>query len=359
MTPTKILAIYRGKVLLNRGTPIRVRSLLTHLNGMESTELTVASWDESAPVFSRHIVLTNNHIDDLKKLYRYVKDNKIAVVVGHTVATSYYLIPLKFLTGVKIVLEMHGFGEEESREYGDIGLMKYWVVKLWSIFFYSLCDLITSCSKSVTDILLRYNFRSETLCGGVDRDRFNSSVASGNFFKKDSRIVIGYAGNARMWQGLDFLIAAFKKISEQTNDFRLVLLLSERKGLVNDGVAEVFGPVENEDVPKFLTDCDILIIPRPDTPVTRISFPSKLPEYLAMGKAIVASNLGDVDQIIVPGVNGLLYTPGNQEEFIGKVLSLRDAELRRRLGAGAAETAQKLSWDRLARTWLEYIQKIM
>lgn len=357
MKKIKILAVYRGRIFEHRGTPIRVRSLLTQLNSNECIDLAVCSWDKTQGNFSKHFTLTNNHFQDIKQIYHYVKNNKIDVIIGYIISTSYYLAPLKLLTKAKIVLETHGFAEDESYEYGDIGLLRYWLLKLWYGFFYWICDLITTCSQSVTDILLKYNRNVVTVCDGVDLSLFNPNVPSGIYIKKDGRIVIGYAGNARKWQGIDFLIEAYKKLSAQCNDFRLVLLMSEKK-YMKSGV-EIIGPLENENVPKFLIDCDILVIPRPETLVTRLSYPSKLSVYLAMGKAVVASNTGDVDKIITSGVNGLLYTPGNAEELMDNLLALRDKNLRERLGAEAVKTAQQLSWERMADFLVDNIRKIV
>ena len=115
----------------------------------------------------------------------------------------------------------------------------------------------------------------------------------------------------------------------------------------------------NKDVPKFLVDCDILVIPRPLTKVTKISYPSKLTEYLAMGKAVISSNMGDADKVIKHGVNGLLYTPENMEELTGLLLSLQDRDLRERLGKEAVKPARQLSWDNQSKELLANIVKIV
>lgn len=352
----KVLSIYRGQIADHRGTPIRVRSLLTQVNQDERVELTVASWDKTLPNFKHHLFLSNNHWEDLKKLRRYVRENKIDVVLGHTNAVSYYLVPLKFLTNAKIVLEAHGFIEEEGREYGDIGRLKYYLFKMWHWLLYQMCDLIFTCSDTATALIARYNKNTHSLYGGINPNIFNIQVESGKYLQKDGRIIIGYAGNTRRWQGVDFLVEVFHDLVKEYPEFRLAMLLSEQKNV--PAGAEIFGPVSAEEVPKFLIDCDILVIPRPNTAVTRISFPSKIPEYLAMGKAIVASNIGDANTVITNGENGLLYTPGNAAELRAALLVLRDSILREKLGAAAAATAQKFTWDKVANKLVDSLSKL-
>lgn len=353
----KIVSVYRGHIFKNSGTPIRIRNLAHELENNPEVDFSLFSWDTERSLFSKHFTLNNNHWEDLKKIYKYVKQNKIDAVIGHTTSASYYLVPLKFFTGAKLVLEMHGLEEDEARAYGDIGFLKYRIFKIWHGFFYLLCDLITTCSNGVTKIVGRWNKNSVSMCGGVDTSRFNPDTASGGLIKKDGKIVIGYAGNARVWQGVPFLLEAYKKIKKQTDDFKLVMLMSERVE-VPEGV-EVVGPVPNEEVPKFLVDCDILVIPRPLTPVTKVSYPSKITEYLAIGKAVVVSNVGDMDLVIKNGENGLVYEAGNEEQFIKCVLSLKDKNLRNRLGSAAALTAQNMDWSHLGSFFFQKIKEIL
>src|SRR5689334_4384034 len=116
----KVLSIYRGLVDDNRGTPIKVRSLSNEFSKMGEIDFTLCAWDEEGVLeFPKYFKLTNNHFDDIKKIYRFVKDNKVDIVMGHTMATYYYLLPIKFFTKAKIVLEMQGYIEEEAKFYGD------------------------------------------------------------------------------------------------------------------------------------------------------------------------------------------------------------------------------------------------
>jgi glycosyltransferase involved in cell wall biosynthesis len=355
MKPIKILALYRGKIFDHRGTPIRVRSLMTYMNTNSVVDLTIATWDKEQGDFKKHINMTNDHLADVRMLVRYVRENKIDAVIGHTISSSYYLAPLKFLTKAKIVLEMHGVAEEEALEYGDINLFQYYIQKTWNSFFYFLCDLITTCSKSITDIVGKWNSNAVSMCGGVDLEFFNPHVQSGGYVSKNGRIVIGYAGNARKWQGVDFLVDAYRK--HLSKDFQLAMLMSEKKDF-GEGIL-VAGPVPNHEVPKFLIDCDILVIPRPLSAVTRISYPSKLTEYMAMGKSVVASHLGDMELVITNGENGMLYMPGNEVEFVQCMHTLKDKVLRERISQKAFETASHMTWDHLGKFLVERIQGIL
>lgn len=356
MKKIRVLAFYREKIFTTRGTPIRIFNLLSRLEKHSDIELSVFSWDKDATIFHDHHTLSNRHLRDIKEISSYARKNKIDVIIGYTASALYYTIPLKFLTQSKISFESHGFIEDEALEYGDVGKLKYWIMKLFFGLAYWLCDFVmTSDGPSVGAVLLKWNKKVLMLTGGANLQTFKPDALSSNHIKKDEKIIIGYAGNARIWQGVDFLVETYKELLKKNSNYRLVLLMSEEKYFGKD--VEVFGPVPNEEVPGFLVDCDILIIPRPRTLVTSIGYPSKLTEFLAMGKVVVGSNVGDMDKIIQSGENGLIYTAGNKQELIECLLKLQNKELREKLGTKGRETAQTMSWDSLVVKMVDYLRK--
>jgi glycosyltransferase involved in cell wall biosynthesis len=109
----------------------------------------------------------------------------------------------------------------------------------------------------------------------------------------------------------------------------------------------VVSGLEHGEVPGFLASCDILIIPRLSNRVNDISFPSKLPEYLAMGKPVVASRTSDSFRVIEDGVNGLLFTPGDKTGLKNILVNLIDFHLREEIGKNARQiSTDKLCWEK-------------
>lgn len=347
MKPIRVLSIYRSYVSENRGTPIRVRSILQRLDARDDIDLIAATWDKQTDVVREHVHLTNNHIKDLLLIFRIIRSGKIDVVMGHTIATAYYLLPVVLFSKAKVMLEMHGFIEEESLLYGSISKIGYWFQKMWLGIFYRLCDGATTCSDTATEILLQYNNNVTTIFGGADPEIFNPQISSGGYVKREpGKIMIGYAGNSRIWQGLPFLAEAFASLHAKHPEFQLVVISSEKKHPDMGPGVQMCGPLEYADVPRALIDCDILVIPRPANEVNRISFPSKLVEYMAMGKAVVASRTSDCHQIIHHEYNGLLYDPGDIQGLSDCFLQLRSIDIRANLGYHAQQTVEReLTWD--------------
>jgi glycosyltransferase involved in cell wall biosynthesis len=354
----KLLSIYRGVVNDNRGTPIKVRSLSNEFSKRDDVEFTLCAWDKEGSLeFPNYFQLTNKHLDDLKKIMSFVKKNNVDVVMGHTMATYYYLWPLKYLTKVKIVLEMQGYIEEEAKFYGDISNFKYHWSKFIYGLFYRVCDLITTSSETSANIISKYNKNVVSIWGGVDISIFNPNVKPGNFMKRNpGDIIIGYTGNARIWQGLPFLIGSYLEVRKKYPEFKLVLLCSEKKKVEAPGVTYI-DQVAHDKVASFSMDCDILVIPRMHNEVNRISFPSKMIEYMAVGKAVIVSATSDAHKVVTDGKDGLVFEPGDTQAFIEALLMLRDPVLREKLGSEAWKTIQNgYTWKHQTNVFIDNIK---
>jgi glycosyltransferase involved in cell wall biosynthesis len=94
-------------------------------------------------------------------------------------------------------------------------------------------------------------------------------------------------------------------------------------------------------------------IPNPDR--SRFFFsPIKLFEYMGLGKAIVASDLEQLGEVLEHDRTGLLFTPGNAEEGARAVASLlTDEDRRSRLGGSALEEARRHY------TWHAHVRRIL
>jgi glycosyltransferase involved in cell wall biosynthesis len=90
-----------------------------------------------------------------------------------------------------------------------------------------------------------------------------------------------------------------------------------------------------------LDRCDIFVLPSVSE-----GLPVALLEAMSWGRAIVATKVGGVPEVLSDGVDGVLVEPRRPEELAGEVASLVADESRRaRLGDAARARAERLNAD--------------
>jgi glycosyltransferase involved in cell wall biosynthesis len=117
-------------------------------------------------------------------------------------------------------------------------------------------------------------------------------------------------------------------------------------GLPNERFLYV-GHVAPEKVPSYISAFDVCAMPHPNTAqYANYTSPLKLFEYMACGKAIVASDLAGWRDVLREGDNALLVPPDNAQTLSQAIHRLQtDTELRGRLGITAQRDAQHYTWQ--------------
>jgi len=201
---------------------------------------------------------------------------------------------------------------------------------------------------------------------GVDVERFRPGVggveARRELGIKDDEVVAGFVGTFGPWHGVEKLAAAIKSMPA---DLRVRFLLvgsgslhaEVEKQLEGENRVIFTGAVGHDRVPKLLDACDILVAPHVPLADGSEFFgsPTKIFEYMAMGKGIVASRLGQIGEVLVDEETALLVEPGNVDGLRNAIVKLIESPaLRASLGAKAREVAEREhTWAHNARKVLE------
>ena len=187
----------------------------------------------------------------------------------------------------------------------------------------------------------------------------------------DEDIVIGFCGTFGGWHGVEVLAAGLPKICALSPRVKFLLIGDGNlKHLVNKVIADhgLEGQVVDVGlVPQFkgarhMGAADILAATHAQNIDGQTFFgsPTKLFEYMAAGRPVVASRLGQIGRVVEDGASGLLVTPGNSEEFQTAVERLsRDEKLRDRMGGIARQTAiSEYTWKANVRRALNGILEL-
>ena len=176
-------------------------------------------------------------------------------------------------------------------------------------------------------------------------------------------VVIEFVGSFAHWHGVPVLQQGIARLlqNDESDDLRFLLvgqglLQGEMREFLKEYVARgkvIFtGLIAHEKVRSYLDAADILVSPHIPMPDGRPFFgsPTKLFEYMAMGKAIVASNLDQLAKVLSQNETAILVEPGDVDQFVEAVrLLASDARLRQSLGRRAREVAiERHTWTRNA-----------
>jgi glycosyltransferase involved in cell wall biosynthesis len=146
------------------------------------------------------------------------------------------------------------------------------------------------------------------------------------------KYTLGYSGAPYLKDGLHDLFKAMSLLNDANLNISLLvigdatfgksLIPSLKEECKKLGLAErVFftGLVELSQVKDYLSECEILAITRPSTLQTKAGFPTKLGEYFATRKPVLATDFGDMDVYFKDGDNIAMAECGNPESIARKI----------------------------------------
>jgi glycosyltransferase involved in cell wall biosynthesis/SAM-dependent methyltransferase len=234
--------------------------------------------------------------------------------------------------------------------------------------------LVVAVSKVLREELLSKGVESHRilLCpNGVDLQSFHPE-RSGEAVRRrlglEGRTVIGFVGTFGPWHGAEVLAQAWDRIA-RLHPRAALLFVGDGPGLAR--VREIIrqsgapencrfaGLVPQREAPDYLAACDLFASPHlPNRDGSRFfGSPTKLFEYMAMGRGIVASDLEQIGEVLVSEKTAILVPPGDPEALAAALGRLAgDEPLRRRLGAAARKSAAAHTWDRNVARVLEMVR---
>ena len=168
-------------------------------------------------------------------------------------------------------------------------------------------------------------------------------------------VTVGYVGSIRKLEGVDETVRGVAELIRQGVDASLLIVgdgpgLNELRELADQyalGDRAIFtGRVPHDVVRHYYALIDVFVVSRPALRVTNMVTPLKPLEAMAMGKAILVSDLPALREIVRNEKTGLTYEPGNLDDFTRQCRRyIEDAALRQEI----ADMARR--WVRRERTW--------
>lgn len=214
-------------------------------------------------------------------------------------------------------------------------------------------------SKEVATYLKQHKIapgRVHVIPNGVNPGRFPSGLKP-SCPAPPGTFTVGFAGSLKPWHGLHILVRAFAILHGRDPNTRLLIVGDgpERDNLLADlsahgllEAARLTGMVTPGEVPRLLASMDVAVCPYPQQ---RFYFsPLKVYEYMAASLPVIASQIGQLGELITSEVTGLLCPPGDIIALADALDRLRrEPDFRFRLGQAARATVLRdHTWDAAA-----------
>jgi glycosyltransferase involved in cell wall biosynthesis len=213
-------------------------------------------------------------------------------------------------------------------------------------------------SQGVAEYLSRFPQaarRVHVIPTGVNLDRFPDDLKPS--LPADPAVVtVGFVGTLKPWHGLPTLIEAFERLHDRHPNTRLLIvgdgpartaIETAARGVAS--AVQFTGAVSPDLIPGLIASMDVATAPYPASDDCYFS-PLKVFEYMAAGRAVVASRIGQLTEIVDDGVTGILVAPGNTVALTEALEQLvTDPAGRARLGREARKAvAGRHTWDAVA-----------
>lgn len=320
-----------------------------------------------------HIVAAPERFWNFRELPAFVLndvffDEAIRAIEGRPISMVYQRYSLDNFAGLRLahhlrvpfVLEYNGSEVWMSRHWGRPLKYEALAERIERVNVAG-ADLVVVVSRPMRDDLVGRGVPADRILvnpNGVDPERYRpdtDGTAVRNRLALDGKTVLGFISTFQPWHGAEVLANAFailmREHPEYRDSVRLLLVgsgprLATSKQLLSDAglddAVRFAGLVPQEEGPRYLAACDILVSPHVSNPDATPFFgsPTKLFEYMAMGRGIVASNLDQIGEVLRHGETAWLVPPNDPDALASGLAHLiADRGLRMALGDAARRCA--------------------
>lgn len=286
------------------------------------------------------------------------------VVHGHSpVLVAWPALSAARRRGRPFVYEVRDLWENAAVDLGKLsaGSLGYRAAQAIDSYVLKRADAVTViCDSMRTELAARLgrNDRLFIANNGVDLAALRLEPAGASRRRWNLPLdaqVLGFIGTLQPYEGLDLLIEALPDLLQRAKGVHLMITgdgnheATLRAQVAQQGLERhvtFTGRIAHEEVSHAYAASDLLVYPRRYTETTRLTTPLKPLEAMALGKAVLASDLPPFRELITPGVTGMLFAAGQRADLVARSLELLgDPGLRDRLGAAARE------WVTRERQW--------
>ncbi len=278
-------------------------------------------------------------------------------------------VVISWLTKIPLLLEFNGSEVWVGRYWDDASFL--WLLEKFEKLNLQAANLIFVVSEVEKKNLTALGIAPEKIVvnfNGVDPEMFRPNIGGAEVRSKlgiADKTVVGFVGTFGPWHGVLVLAEAITRLPRTVNCHFLLIGEGNLKHNVEEIVKKAnctdrvtfTGRLSHNLVPSYLDACDILVSPQIPMEDGSDFFgsPTKLFEYMAMAKPIVASRLGQLADVIKNEQNGYLVEPANVDMLVTILtqLATHPGECQRLGEQARQDVIANYTWKRNASRVLE------
>lgn len=263
-------------------------------------------------------------------LFSLLSKRKTSTLLLYNSEVQYNIVifPLAFIFRIKIVTFISEF-YDKSVFSGSIFKKLKWYGFLVNFFYLNkISDKLIVFSHFLKDEYVKGGYKEKNIIIQPNLTDFDYWITA----DKELKFTIGYSGTPSVKDGLFDLFKAISILHNNAFNVSLLVIGDSAFGssLIPDlkiecqklGILDKVtftGLVESSMVKKYLSECKILAITRPSNRQTKAGFPTKLGEYFATRRPVLATDFGDIERYFHNGVDLLMAESGNPESIALKI----------------------------------------
>lgn len=301
---------------------------------------------------------------------------RFALVQVHSLPDFLVLaaLPLR-LAGVPVLLDLHEAMPEffRSRFPGASNPVAHRLLLFQERLSSAVSTATITVNESMRDRLIRLGVPASKVGVVVNSPslaRFDIAAFPRRGFREDGRLRLVYAGALTPTYELDVAVAAVARVAAARPDLDVTFEVYGRGDsgpalaaqAAELGIADrvtFHGRIPIEAVPAAVAGADIGLAPTRHDQFTDMSLSTKVFEYAALGKPVVATRLPMVERTFPHGTVSA-YEPGNAAAMADAILAFADDPFAREAAiARTAEIVRAGSWEHEAEAYLAVVQRLV
>lgn len=316
--------------------------MLVLANNLEQTSSFVNQMLRSS--IPTEVVLMTGHLDlrIVLKIRRWIAQRRYDLVHTHLFHADLYGTLAARLAGVRVIISSkHGFAAS--------GWRRYWPYKFTDRMIARLQQRIIVISRGIGDWLVENERlprrKFELVYYGLDPSRFIAEADLRTPPFRTEKPVIGTVGRLIKQKAVDVLIQAFAEVQRCHPNAQLVIAGDGPEKSTLEALVENLGLADHvtflgyrDDISTLMKHFDLFVFPTYGE-----GFGLVLLEAMAWEKAVVASRITSIPEIVADQDTGLLVPPGDPRSLAAAIsVLLGDPERRRSMGARGRQRLDRL-----------------